>query len=110
KDFDILRPHSVYIKILNPDVILDIVDDLKKQLHLSNKASRFTHSPSVEIACGLDEKKLSAISAGFCEQKYSTTFTVASLVLLKKNAREQFARYEMVREFRLEGKPVTQMI
>ena len=61
------------------------------------------HKPHLAIAKGLDKEKFSRASAVFCEQEYAASFVAATMVLLKREATQKFAKYEVVREFDFEG-------
>jgi 2'-5' RNA ligase len=108
EDFDVFPHHTVFIKVLYPDPIFDIVSDLKKQMKVSPKTSRFISNPHLTIARGLDKEKFGRASAEFCLYKYSASFIAGSITLLKREANVKFAKYEVVKEFKLEGKPSKQ--
>ena len=104
EDFD-ARSSSVFIKILNPEFINDVTTELSRQLKLTPKQSQFFFQPQLFIARGMEREKLSRASAEFCEQKYAASFVAAEMVLLKREANVKFAKYEVVRGFKLTGKP-----
>jgi 2'-5' RNA ligase len=104
ENFDGLPSHTIFINVLNPDSIIDIVNSLREQVKLQPKQSRFYLQPQVTIARGLDQEKFSRASAEFCEQKYAVSFVVNSIVLLRREANVKFAKYEVLKEFRLEGR------
>lgn len=103
KNFDSISSHTIYIEVLNADDLVNVIADLKKEFGLSPKTSRFMHKPHLAIAKGLDKEKFSRASAVFCEQEYAASFVAATMVLLKKEATQKFAKYEVVREFDFEG-------
>ncbi|MFI5135659.1 MAG: 2'-5' RNA ligase family protein, partial [Chitinophagales bacterium] len=109
ENFDIFPSHTVFIKVLHPDFIVDVASDLKKQMKLPQKSSRFIMNPHLTIARGLDKEKFSRASAEFCLYNYSASFLAGHLVLIKKEANVRFAKYEVVKEFKLEGKPSKQL-
>jgi 2'-5' RNA ligase len=104
ENFDGFPSHTIFVSILNPDFIIEIVSDLKGQLKLSSKSSRYIMNPHLTIARGLDKEKFSRASAEFCEQQYAASFVVRSILLLRREANVKFAKYEAVKEFRLEGR------
>ncbi len=104
EDFDILSSHSLSIKILNGDSILGIVQELRQKLDVPRKTAKFSRLPYIEIAGSLEQSKLSRLSAEFCEQKYSVSFIANHLTLFKKEIRDQFGKYQLVKEFMMEGK------
>jgi len=104
ENFDGLPSHTIFINVLNPDSIIEIINNLKEQVKLQPKQSRFYMQPQVTIARGLDQGKFSRASAEFCEQKYAASFVVSSIALLRREANVKFAKYEVLKEFRLEGK------
>lgn len=108
EDFDIFSSHTILIKVLHPDHIIDVVDDLKSGMKLSPKNSRFISNPHLTIARGLNKEKFARASAEFCLYKYAASFIAGSITLLKREANVKFAKYEVVKEFKLEGKPSNQ--
>jgi 2'-5' RNA ligase len=107
ENFDQLPQHTIYISIVNPDAVIEVVHDLKGQVKLLSKEAKFIMKPHMTIARGLSREKFSRASAEFCERQYRTSFIAASMLLIKKEAGERFAKYETVKEFKLEGKPLT---
>jgi 2'-5' RNA ligase len=71
-----------------------------------DKNSKFINNPHLTIARGLDKEKFSRASAEFCDQEYAASFVTRSIVLLKKDTAKKFSKYEVVKEFILEGKSV----
>jgi 2'-5' RNA ligase len=75
-------------------------------MQLPDKSSKFIKNPHLTIARGLDKEKFSRASAEFCTQQYAASFVTRSIVLLKKDTAVKFSKYEVVKEFMLEGKSV----
>ncbi|HUM45357.1 MAG TPA: 2'-5' RNA ligase family protein, partial [Chitinophagales bacterium] len=102
--FDGFPYHTIFIKVLHADPVTQIVTELKQQLKLPLKYSSFSMKPHLTIARGLDKEKFSRASAEFFEREYKASFVSAGMVLLKKDAAAKFGKYEVVKEFTLEGK------
>lgn len=103
KNFNTLSSHTIYLELLNTDDLLNVMADLKSELELSPKESRFFSKSHLAIARGLDKEKFSKASAVFCEQEYTASFMASNMVLLKREASQQFAKYEEVKEFNFEA-------
>jgi 2'-5' RNA ligase len=107
RDFDVIPRHTVYIRVLDPDPIIELAGNLKMQMKLPPKTARFVSNPHLAIACGLDKEKFSRAATEFCRQNYTAMFIARSITLLRKEAQKKWARYEVVKEFTLEGKQNT---
>ncbi|MGB3076444.1 MAG: 2'-5' RNA ligase family protein, partial [Chitinophagales bacterium] len=103
KNFDSISSHTIYIDVLNPYGLVNVVTDLKKELHFAPKEGTFMLKPRLTIARGLDKEKFSRASAIFCERPYTASFVAGSMLLLKKETALKFGKYEVVREFNFEG-------
>ena len=103
KNFNTISSHTIYLELLNTDDLLNVMADLKSELQLSPKESRFFSKSHLAIARGLDKEKFSKASAVFCEQEYTASFMASNMVLLKREASQQFAKYEEVKEFTFEA-------
>lgn len=106
KNFGSIFNHTIYIALLQPDDLVNVMADLKNGLQLPPKESRFHTKSWLAIARGLDKEKFSKATAVFCEMEYAASFAATNMVLLKKEAAKKFAKYEVVREFNFEGKSV----
>jgi DNA polymerase-3 subunit alpha len=104
RDFDVIPRHTVYIRVLDPDPIIELAGNLKMQMKLPPKTARFVSNPHLAIACGLDKEKFSRAATEFSRQNYTAMFIARSITLLRKEAQKKWARYEVVKEFTLEGK------
>jgi 2'-5' RNA ligase len=104
RDFDVFPPHTLYIKVEDPDPVTDIVRELEKAIKPFYKYSRFMKNPNVSVARQLEKEKFSRASAEFCGREYAASFVAAGIVLLRKEIAVPYGKYEMVRQFRLEGK------
>lgn len=103
KNFESIRSHTIYIELPDTDNLVNVMVDLKRELHLPPKTCRFVRKAYLTIACGLDQEKFRRATAGFCTQEYAASFVAASMVLLKREAKVKSGKYEVVREFDFEG-------
>lgn len=106
ENFDVFGSHTIFIKVLNPDLIAELAGDLKKQLKLPPKSSRFIMNPHLTIARSLDKEKFTRASSLFFSLQYAATFVAGSITLLKREVKQKFSKFEVLKEFRLEGRSI----
>ncbi|MCY7410552.1 MAG: 2'-5' RNA ligase family protein, partial [Chitinophagales bacterium] len=102
KNFKHNRRNSIFISIEKPDHLIDLVTLLNKELQLSSKESFFNYSPQLTIARDLEPEKLSKAIPLFQALEYENAFKTNSIVILRREIKT--VKYELVKEFLLEGK------
>ena len=97
--FNHFRTHTIYINVEPGAPIVNLVRSLHSTLSLPPSQSFFAWKPHVTIAKGLDENKFNEAMPEFETKKFDAEFITESILLMKRDSR--FARYEIVKEFRL---------
>ncbi len=97
ENFNHFRTHTIYIDIINPSPITELVKALKRKLGLHGSQSFFPMKPHLTIARGLKEEQFKKVMPDFRDRKFSESFIADSMLLMKRQSKNE--KYQLVREF-----------
>src|SRR5687767_14587971 len=97
KNFSHTSTHTIYIDVVSPAAIINLVRSLKKQLGLAGSQSFFPMKPHLTIARGLRVEQFKEAISDFQKREFNATFIADSMVLMKRESSGD--NYTIIKEF-----------
>jgi len=97
KNFKNFGTHTIYINVINPAAIVNLVKSLKEKLQLHGSQSSFSMTPHLTIARRLREEQFKKAILDFEGREFNASFIADSMLLMKREHSND--RYQTVAEF-----------